>query len=172
GPSRLVGHLGRPARAVSGHPRLTRRLTRRPTWPAASLPGDAAGQLGPHPVSQRHETRLPVRSGAMKLLFIALAKTIRGLRAGRTWPELGDRRMRKSTRCSRAAAALVRAFHKAWMPRSCRSRCMVAASTSYEAHADPVPAVTTVRHRPCGTTHTAAHGAKPVQVQKKLKWHR
>jgi hypothetical protein len=41
------------------------------------------------------------------------------------------------------------------MPRSCRSMCMVAASTSYEAHADPVLAVTAARRRPYGTTDTA-----------------
>jgi len=40
------------------------------------------------------------------------------------------------------------------MPRSCRSMCMVAASTSYKAHADPVPAATAARQRPCGTTGT------------------
>ena len=42
---------------------------------------------------------------------------------------------------------------------------MVAASTSYEAHAGPVPAVTPVRYRPCGTTHTVAHGASPRTVK-------
>jgi hypothetical protein len=54
--------------------------------------------------------------------------------------------------------------HKAWMPRSCRSMCMVAASTSYEAHAGPVLVVTAMRYRPCGTTDTAVR-CKPAHGQ-------
>jgi hypothetical protein len=43
---------------------------------------------------------------------------------------------------------------------------MKAASTSYEADAGPVSAVTSARRRPCGTTHIAAHGARPLKVKR------
>jgi len=56
----------------------------------------------------------------------------------------GDNLRRALDAVDRAAAASAPG-HTAWMPRSCRSTCMVAASTSYEAHAGPVPAATAAR---------------------------
>ena len=49
---------------------------------------------------------------------------------------------RKQTSVTPASSA---PGHTAWMPRSCRSMCMVAASTSYAADVGPVSAVTAVR---------------------------
>src|SRR5438094_1595558 len=76
-------------------------------------------------------------------------------------PPLTARRCAQQKRTSVTPAAPA-PDGKAWMPRSCRSMCMVAASTSYEADAGPVPAATAPRYRPCRTTDTTARRASPA----------
>ena len=69
------------------------------------------------------------------------------------------------TRPTRRTSTAPAPDRTAWMPRSCRSRCMVAASTSYEAHAGRYQPP---RHRdpdPAAPQTPAAHRARPFTVK-------